>query len=194
MYFQLTIKFSTRVSLPLAPLFLGHLYVQLDILQSDERQTGSYHIVTSSIHSTILQHLFWDRCARHLAKCKLVCSAKEKFQSCPKEITDFYGSFVNEFLLAYSWFGLKPSSHPAMEFFDKGMGFSWRACRSFNPGFTCANSTMGPFMGTAGKTNPFVAYDEKGITYLTTTNARWLPYLADEELRYVHYSTNRVWR
>jgi len=193
-YLQLTIKFSTRVSLPLAPLFLGHLYVQLDILQSDERQTSSYHLVTSFIHSTILQHLLWDRCARHLAKCKPVRSAMEKFQSCPKVIIDFYESFVNEFLLAYSWFELKPLNHPAMEFFNKGMGFSWRACRSFNYGFTCANSAMGPFMGTASKTNPCVAYDEKGLTYLATTNAGWLPYLADEELRYVHYSTHRVRR
>ena len=30
-YFRLAIKISTRVSLPLAPMFLGHLYVQLDI-------------------------------------------------------------------------------------------------------------------------------------------------------------------
>ena len=36
-YSQLTIKISAGVSLPLAPLFLGHLYVQLDILWSDER-------------------------------------------------------------------------------------------------------------------------------------------------------------
>ena len=53
-YFRLTIKISARVSLPLAPLFLGHLYIQLDILQSDERQVGFYHIVTTPVHSTIL--------------------------------------------------------------------------------------------------------------------------------------------
>ena len=53
-YFQLAIKISAGVSLPLALMFLGHLYVQLDILQSDERQVGSCHIVISSAHSTIL--------------------------------------------------------------------------------------------------------------------------------------------
>ena len=36
LYFRLAIKISARVSLPLAPLFLGHLYVQLEILRSDE--------------------------------------------------------------------------------------------------------------------------------------------------------------
>ena len=31
LYFRLAIKISTRASLPLAPMFLGHLYIQLDI-------------------------------------------------------------------------------------------------------------------------------------------------------------------
>lgn len=30
--------------------------------------------------------------------------------------------------------------------------------------------------------------------YLVATNARWLPYLADEGIRCVHYSTHRVKR
>ena len=37
LYFWLAIKISAEVSLPLAPMFLGHLYIQLNILQSDER-------------------------------------------------------------------------------------------------------------------------------------------------------------
>lgn len=55
LYFRLAIKIFAGVSLPLAPMFLGHLYVQLDILWSDKSQADSCHIVTSSVHSTILQ-------------------------------------------------------------------------------------------------------------------------------------------
>ena len=36
LYFHLAIKIAAGVSLLLAPMFLGHLYVQLDILWSDE--------------------------------------------------------------------------------------------------------------------------------------------------------------
>ena len=36
LYFRLAIKISVKVSLPLAPMFLRHLYVQLDILSSDK--------------------------------------------------------------------------------------------------------------------------------------------------------------
>nr|POF18730.1 hypothetical protein CFP56_24958 [Quercus suber] len=35
------------------------------------------------------------------------------------------------------------------------------------------------------------SFDE-GITYLAAANAGWLPYLADEGIRFVHYPTNRV--
>ena len=73
----------------MALMFLGHLYVQLDILQDDERQAGSYHIVTTSTHSTILQYLLWEHCARHLAKCKFVRFAKEKFRSRPRLLLIF---------------------------------------------------------------------------------------------------------
>ena len=54
LYFRLAIRIAAGVSLPLAPMFLGHLYVQLDILRSDESQAGSCHIVTTFVYSTIL--------------------------------------------------------------------------------------------------------------------------------------------
>ena len=78
------------MSLPLAPMFLSHLYVQLDILRSVKEQAGSYHIVTTFAYNTILQHLLGERCARHLAKWP-VRFAEERYHSCPKVITDFCG-------------------------------------------------------------------------------------------------------
>ena len=53
---------------------------------------------------------------------------------------------------------------------------------------------MGLFVDTVGTTTPLVGFDETGITYLAATNSRWLPYLADEGIRFVHYSTNQVRR
>ena len=64
LYFCLAIKISAGVSLLLAPMFLGYLYVQLDILHNDEQQAGSCHIVTYSVHSTILQQWMFERCAQ----------------------------------------------------------------------------------------------------------------------------------
>ena len=61
-------------------------------------------------------------------------------------------------------------------------------------GTACSDLVMGLFMGTTGSTTLLEVYDERGITYLAATNAGWLPYLANEGLQYVHYSTHRVRR
>ena len=145
-------------------------------------------------HSTILQHLLWECCARHLAKCKSVCFIKEKHRSCLKVITIFCGHFISDFLSAYRWVGLKLFGHPVVKFFDKRVGFCWRAYINLGIGFMCADSVMGPFIDTTGTTISLTAFDERGITYLAATNTRWLPYLIDEGIRFVHYSANRVRR
>ena len=139
----------------------------------------SCHIVTTSVHSTILQQLLFERCAQHLAKCRPVRFAKEKYQSCSRVITDFYDKFESNFPLAFRWFGLKPISYSVVESFDEGVGFSWRAYRNLGTGYTCIDSAMGLFVDTVGTTTPLIGFDETGITYLAATNVGWLPYLAD---------------
>ena len=53
---------------------------------------------------------------------------------------------------------------------------------------------MGSFVDTVRTITPLAGFDEIGITYLVATNATWLPYLADEGVRFVHYLANRVRR
>ena len=89
---------------------------------------------------------------------------------------------------------MKPIYHHIVEFFDKGVRFSWRAYRHLGAGYTCADSVIGQFVDTVGTTTPLVGFEERGITYLAATNAGWLPYLADKGIRFVHYPTNRVRR
>ena len=60
-------------------------------------------------------------------------------------ITNFCGHFAYDFSLAYHWVGLKSFGHLAIEFFDKGVGFSWRAYRDLSSGFTCADSGIRPW-------------------------------------------------
>ena len=113
---------------------------------------------------------------------------------CPRVITNFCDRFEFEFSLTFCWVGLNPIGHPAIEFFDKGVGFSWRAYRNLGIGYICADSAMGPFVDTARTTTPLTGFEERGITYLAAINAGWLPYLADEGIRFVHYLANRVRR
>ena len=135
-----------------------------------------------------------ERYARHLAKCRPVHFAKEKYQSCSGVITNFCGRFEFDFPLAFRWVGLKPINHSAIEFFDKKVGFSQKAYKNLGTGYTCVDFVMGPFVDTARTTTPLIGFKERGITYLAATNAGWLPYLADEGIRFVHYLANRVRR
>ena len=89
---------------------------------------------------------------------------------------------------------MNPIGHSAIEFFNKGVGFSWKAYRNLGIGYTCANSTTGSFIDTVGTTTPLTGFEERGITYLAATNVGGLSYLADEGVRFMHYSTNRVKR
>ena len=109
-------------------------------------------------------------------------------------ITDFCGRFESDFPLAFRWSGLKPIGFSVVESFDEGVGFSWRAYRNLSADYTCADFVMGSFVDTVGTTTPLVSFDETGITYFAATNAGWLPYLADEGIRFVHYPTNWVRR
>ena len=89
---------------------------------------------------------------------------------------------------------MKPINYSVVESFNEGVGFSWRAYRHLSTSYTCMVSAMGSFVDTVGTTTPLAGFDEIGITYLVATNAGWLPYLADEGVRFVHYLANRVRR
>ena len=127
-----------------------------------------------------------------MAKCRPVRFAKEKYQSCPRVITDFYSKFEFVFPLAFHWSGLKPIGYFVVESFDEGVGFSWRAYRNIGSGYTCVDFAMGLFVDTIETTTLLTGFNETEITYLAATNAEWLPYLVDEGIRFVHYLANRV--
>ena len=68
-----------------------------------------------------------------------------------------------DLILTFRWVGLKPIDHSAVEFFGKGVGFSWRAYRNLGTGYTCANSVMDPFVDTAGTTTSLIGFKEGGL-------------------------------
>ena len=59
--FPLAISLAKGAQYPLTPMFLGHVYSQLDQLHGDEAEGDSCYAITSSLHCAILQVLMWDR-------------------------------------------------------------------------------------------------------------------------------------
>jgi len=60
-FFPLAIKLAQGTRYPLAPMFLGHVYSQLDLLHGDEIEGNSCYAITLSLHCAILQVFVWDR-------------------------------------------------------------------------------------------------------------------------------------
>ena len=67
--FPLAISLAQGAQYPLAPMFLGHVYSQLDQLHGDEVEGDSCYVITSSLHCAILQ----------VARCRNLKFVKDKF-------------------------------------------------------------------------------------------------------------------
>ena len=52
--FPLAISLARGAQYPLTPMFLGHIYSQLDQLHGDEAEGDSCYVITSSLHCAIL--------------------------------------------------------------------------------------------------------------------------------------------
>ena len=91
-FFPLAIKLAQGAQYPLAPMFLGHVYSQLDQLHGDKVEGDSCYTITSSLHCAILQVFMWDRSSVTLAKCRNLKFVKDKFQGSPYVIKGLCGS------------------------------------------------------------------------------------------------------
>uniref|UniRef100_A0A2N9HQI6 Aminotransferase-like plant mobile domain-containing protein n=1 Tax=Fagus sylvatica TaxID=28930 RepID=A0A2N9HQI6_FAGSY len=60
LYFPLAVKIAAGTCFPLAPLLLGQLYTQLDMLHAKELVGASCHIVTTALNSSIVHTFLWE--------------------------------------------------------------------------------------------------------------------------------------
>lgn len=79
-FFPLAIKLAQGTRYPLAPMFLGYGYSQLDLLHADEVEGNFCFTITSSLHCASLQVFMWDHSHVILSKCRNLKYVKDKFQ------------------------------------------------------------------------------------------------------------------
>ena len=117
-FFPLAIKLARGAQYPLAPLFLGHVYSQLDQLHGDEAEGDSCYVITSSLHYVILQIFMWDRSSATIAKCRNLKFVKDKFQGSPDIIKGLYGNSTDTFPIIFRWISLRGGRLNLVELFD----------------------------------------------------------------------------
>ena len=118
-FFPLVIKLAQGTQYPLAPLFLGHVYSQLNQLHEDEAEGDSCYVITSSLHCAILQIFMWDRSSATLAKCRNLKFVKDKFQGSPNIIKGLCGNSTDTFPIIFRWISLKGGGLNLVELFDQ---------------------------------------------------------------------------
>ena len=78
-FFPLAIRLAQGTQYSLAPMFLGYVYSQLDLLHADEVEGNSCYVITLCLHCAILQVFMWDCSSVTLAKCRNLKFVKDKF-------------------------------------------------------------------------------------------------------------------
>ena len=125
--FPLAISLARGAQYPLAPMFLGYVYSQLDQLHGDEADGDFFYAIASSLHCPILQVLVWNRSSVTLARCRNLKFVKDKFQGSPNVVKSLCGSSTDNHPIIFRWLSLKGGSLNLVELFDQAGHLHWRS-------------------------------------------------------------------
>uniref|UniRef100_A0A2N9IPB7 Aminotransferase-like plant mobile domain-containing protein n=1 Tax=Fagus sylvatica TaxID=28930 RepID=A0A2N9IPB7_FAGSY len=129
-----------RVRFPLAPLLLGQLYTQLDLLHAEELAGASCHI--------------------------------------------------GDVPAVFRWVSSKFYDHSLVPSLDSESKVCWRPYGITHRGFVY-ESVMSEFRNVEAQDYTLIAGDVGSLTYLSATNAGWLPVLSSDGPQFTTYSAHR---
>jgi hypothetical protein len=138
-YIPLAVKISMGCCFPLAPLFLGHLYSQLDLLHDCEVEGDSCYILLATFNTTVLQTFLWEHSVNYLFIAKDKVAAWSNFSDLLQRFLDRFPNFQNNLPLVYRWVGLKTQDHDFVASLDFEENVLLRPYGDDYPGFTCVS-------------------------------------------------------
>uniref|UniRef100_A0A2N9G4Y8 Aminotransferase-like plant mobile domain-containing protein n=1 Tax=Fagus sylvatica TaxID=28930 RepID=A0A2N9G4Y8_FAGSY len=117
-FIPLAIRISVGHCFPLAPLFLGHLYSQLNLLHDCEIAGDSCYILSAAFNTSALQTFFWEHSISYIYAARDRSAAWGRFSDLPQKFLDYFPSFRDNLPLVYRWVGLKPRDHDLVDALD----------------------------------------------------------------------------
>ena len=193
LYFSLAVKIAAGVCFPLAPLLLGQLYTQLDLLHAEELAGASCHIVTTAFNSSIVHTFIWEHALEYIRKGKKPYEARKKFGSMPEGVVANVGDFQGDVPAVFRWVGNKFYDHSLIPSLDSESKVCWRPYGITHRGFVY-ESVLSGFRNVEAQDYTLIAGDVGSLTYLSATNAGWLPVLSSDGPQFTTYSAHRVRR
>uniref|UniRef100_A0A2N9FBL7 Aminotransferase-like plant mobile domain-containing protein n=1 Tax=Fagus sylvatica TaxID=28930 RepID=A0A2N9FBL7_FAGSY len=192
-YFPLAVKIAAGVCFPLAPLLLGQLYTQLDLLHAEELVGESCHIVATAFNSSIVHTFLWEHVLEYITKDRKPYEARKKFASILEGVAAHVGDFQEDVPAVFCWVGSKFYDHSLIPSLDSESKVCWRPYEVTHRGFSY-ESVMSGFRNVEAQDYTLIARDMRSLTYLSATNAGWLPVLSSGRLQFTAYSAHRVRR
>ena len=192
-FIPLAIKISTGHCFPLAPLFLGHLYSQLDLLHDCEVEGDSCYILSAVFNTSALQTFFWEHFVSYLFAAREKSAAWGRFSNLPREFLDRFPDFRDNLPLVYRWVGLKTRDCDLVDALDHEENVLFRSYGDDHPGFTCA-SIFKKFYQPSPLIRDLKVNDYGSLSYLSTVNPGFLPTLSATGVSFILYCPHRVQR
>uniref|UniRef100_A0A2N9GQR7 Aminotransferase-like plant mobile domain-containing protein n=1 Tax=Fagus sylvatica TaxID=28930 RepID=A0A2N9GQR7_FAGSY len=166
-FIPLAIRISVGHCFPLAPLFLGHLYSQLNLLHDCEIAGDSCFILSTVFNTSALQTFFWEHSTSYIYAARDRSAAWGKLSDLPQKFLDQFPSFRDNLPLVYRWASLKPRDHDLVEALDYEENVLFRPYGDDHPGFTCA-SVFRKLYGPTPLIRDLKAEDYRSLSYLST--------------------------
>jgi hypothetical protein len=179
LYFPFAVKIAAGTCFPLAPLLLGQLYTQLDLLHAEELAGASCHIVTTALNSSIVHTFLWEHALEYIRKGRKPYEARNKFASIPEAIAANVGDFQGDVPAVFRWVGNKFYDYSLIPSLDSESKVCWRPYGVTYRGFSY-ESVMSGFRNVEAQDYTLIAGDMGSLTYLSATNAGWLSVLSSD--------------
>uniref|UniRef100_A0A2N9FCT9 Aminotransferase-like plant mobile domain-containing protein n=1 Tax=Fagus sylvatica TaxID=28930 RepID=A0A2N9FCT9_FAGSY len=193
LYFPLAVKIAAGVCFPFAPLLLRQLYTQLDMLHAEELVGASCHIVTTALNSSIVHTFLWEHALEYIKKGRKPYEARNKFAPIPEAVAANVGDFQGDVPVVFRWVGNKFYDHSLIPSLDSKSKVCWRPYGVTYCGFSY-ESVMAGFRNIEAQDYTLIVGDIGSLSYLSATNAGWLPILSSGGLQFTVYSAHRVRR
>jgi hypothetical protein len=192
-FIPLAIRISAGHCFPLGPLFLGHLYSQLDLLHDCEIQGDSCYILSTAFNTSVLQMFFWEHSASYVFAARDKSAAWSRFSDLSREFLEQFPDFKDNLPLVYRWVGLKTYDHDLVDALDYEENVLFRPYGDDHPGFTCA-SIFRKFYKPSPLIRDLRVDDYRNLSYLSTVSPGFLPVLSATGVYFIPYCPQRVQR
>jgi hypothetical protein len=192
-FIPLAIRISTGHCFSLAPLFLGHLYSQMDLLHDCEVEGDSCYILSAAFNTSALQTFFWEHSISYLFVAREKSAAWGRFSDLPREFLDRFPDFKDNLPLVYRWVGLKTHDCDLVDALDHEENVLFRPYGEDHPGFTCT-SIFRRFYQPSPLIRHLKIDDYRSLSYLSTVNPGFLPTLSATGVSFIPYCPQRVQR